>query len=95
MRQKKPKVVICGDFSLVLSFDGSKRKNIYLFQKKFLLPNIPKVCLKELSELFNCLRIMRKARIYKSEQQIQDLITEVNELISIFDKSISTATKNH
>ena len=52
-----------------------------------------KVCLKELRESYNCLRIMHKARIYKSEQQVQELITECNELISIFVKSIATATK--
>jgi hypothetical protein len=30
---KTPKVGICGDFSFVLSFDGSKRKNMKVFQK--------------------------------------------------------------
>ena len=52
-----------------------------------------KVCLKELRESYNCLRILRKAGIYKSEQQIHELIEECNELISIFVKSISTASK--
>ena len=51
-----------------------------------------KVCLKELRESYNCLRIMHKARIYKSEQQVKELITECNELISIFVKSIQTAS---
>lgn len=52
-----------------------------------------KVCLKELRESYNCLRIMYRAKIYKSEQQIKELITECNELISIFVKSIETASK--
>ena len=52
-----------------------------------------KVCLKELRESHNCLRILYKAKIYKSEQQIKDLISECNELISIFVKSINTASK--
>lgn len=53
-----------------------------------------KVCLKELRESYNCLRIMFRAKLYKSEHQIEDLITECNELIAIFVKSITTAT-NH
>jgi four helix bundle protein len=54
-----------------------------------------KVCLKELRESYNCLRILDRAGIYDSEQQIQSLLSECNELISIFVKSISTAsTKN-
>jgi four helix bundle protein len=52
-----------------------------------------KVCLKELRESYNCLRIMHRAKIYKLEQQAQEMITECNELISIFVKSISTASK--
>lgn len=53
-----------------------------------------KVCLKELRESYNCLRIMFRAKLYKSERQIEDLITECNELIAIFVKSITTATNN-
>jgi four helix bundle protein len=52
-----------------------------------------KICLKELRESFNCLRIMQRARIYNSEQQVNDLIIECNELISIFVRSIDTALK--
>ncbi|OFX18016.1 MAG: four helix bundle protein [Bacteroidetes bacterium GWA2_31_9] len=52
-----------------------------------------KVCLKELRESYNGLRIMHRAKIYKSENQIIELITEYNELISIFVKSIGTASK--
>jgi four helix bundle protein len=51
-----------------------------------------KICLKELRESYNCLRIFHRAGIYDSEQQIQFLLAECNELISIFVKSISTAT---
>ena len=52
-----------------------------------------KICLKELRESYNCLRILNKAKIYKSEQHVKDLIIECNELISIFVKSINTASK--
>jgi four helix bundle protein len=52
-----------------------------------------KVCLKELRESFNCLRIIHRAKICKNEQEALDLISEYNELISIFVKSIITASK--
>ncbi len=51
-----------------------------------------KVCLKELRESYICLRILLRAGIHKSEEQNQILLTECNELISIFVKSISTAS---
>lgn len=53
-----------------------------------------KVCLKELRESYNCLRILHRAKIYRTEQEVLDLITECNELISIFVKSIITANKH-
>ena len=53
-----------------------------------------KVCLKELRESYNCLRILDRAKIYKTEQQVKELIIECNELISIFVKSIVTASKS-
>jgi four helix bundle protein len=52
-----------------------------------------KVCLKELRESYNCMRIMHKSKIYKSEEPLQALIIECNELISIFVASINTALK--
>lgn len=52
-----------------------------------------KVCLKELRESYNCLRILHRAKKYKSEQDAIDLINECNELISIFIKSIVTANR--
>ncbi len=51
-----------------------------------------KVCLKELRESYICLRILHRARLYNSEEQIQFLLKECDELISIFVKSISTAS---
>ncbi len=51
-----------------------------------------KICLKELRESYNCLRIMHRGFIYESKEQIQFLEKECDELISIFVKSISTAT---
>lgn len=52
-----------------------------------------KVCLKELRESYNCMRIIHRAKIYRSEQQVKELAVECNELISIFVKSIATASK--
>lgn len=53
-----------------------------------------KVCLKELRESHNCLRILLKAKIYKSEEKLKGIISECNELIAIFVKSIDTASKS-
>ena len=52
-----------------------------------------KVCLKELRESFNCLNILHKAKIFRSEEKIVELIKECNELIAIFVTSINTASK--
>jgi four helix bundle protein len=52
-----------------------------------------KVCLKELRESYNCLRILHRAKIYKKEKDVLELIMECNELISIFVKSIVTANR--
>jgi four helix bundle protein len=52
-----------------------------------------KVCLKELRESHNCLKIMHRAHLYKYEQEVLYIIQECNELISIFVKSIVTASK--
>jgi four helix bundle protein len=52
-----------------------------------------KVCLKELRETHNCLRIIHRGKIYLSENVLLDIINECNELISIFVKSIVTANK--
>ncbi len=54
-----------------------------------------KICLKELRETFINLKIMHKARLFKTEETILNLIKECNELISIFVKSISTSIKKH
>jgi four helix bundle protein len=52
-----------------------------------------KLCLKELRETFTCLKIIRRAKVDLKNQEAERLITECNELISIFVKSIDTATK--
>jgi four helix bundle protein len=62
---------------------GGESKNDFIHKMK--------VCLKELRESYNCLRILHRARIFKDEQEILDIISECNELISIFVKSIITA----
>ena len=51
-----------------------------------------KVCLKELRESYNCLRILHRTQIYNSEIEILAAIKECNELISIFVTSINTAS---
>ena len=64
---------------------GAESKNDFLHKMK--------ICLKELRESYNCLRILEKAKIYKSDEQIKKLIKECNELVSIFIKSVHTASK--
>jgi len=53
-----------------------------------------KVVLKELRETFVCLKIIKKARLYKTEMKLETAKNENNELISIFVKSIGTAQNN-
>jgi len=52
-----------------------------------------KICLKELRETVICLKINVKTEMIASDK-LQPLITEANELISIFVTSITTAKKN-
>ena len=53
-----------------------------------------KVILKELRETFICLKIIHRAKLFKTESKITESKKENNELISIFVKSIETAQKN-
>jgi four helix bundle protein len=53
-----------------------------------------KICLKELRESYNCLRIMHRAKIFVSEPEVLDLIKECNELISTFVCSNVLTSKN-
>jgi four helix bundle protein len=53
-----------------------------------------KIVLKELRESYICLKIIRKAKLNKSELKIEKSLKENNELISIFVKSAKTAQKN-
>ena len=53
-----------------------------------------KVVLKELRETFVCLKIIYRAKLYKTESKIQIALKENNELISIFVKSVETAKRN-
>jgi hypothetical protein len=51
-----------------------------------------KIVLKELRETHICLRIIKKAKLHKcAESKLEKAITESNELISIFVKSVATA----
>ena len=56
-----------------------------------------KVCLKELRETFNSLRLSKKYLEWKSSpiHEIDGLISENNELISIFVASIKTSLGNN
>jgi len=53
-----------------------------------------KISLKELRETYICLKIIKKATLFKQIDLIDNTIKENNELISIFVKSIETAQKN-
>lgn len=52
------------------------------------------IVLKELRETFICLKIIYRAKLYKSKEKIEEALNENNELISIFVKSVETARKN-
>ena len=52
-----------------------------------------KIVLKELRETYVCLKIIRRSKLYKIEKKILDALTENDELISIFVKSVGTAQK--
>jgi hemerythrin-like domain-containing protein len=47
-----------------------------------------KVILKELRETFICLKIIHRAKLFKTESKITEAKKENNELISFFEKSI-------
>lgn len=53
-----------------------------------------KVVLKELRETFVCLKIIYHAKLYKDMSDMDKAMTENNELISIFVRSVETAQKN-
>ena len=53
-----------------------------------------KVVLKELRETYVCLKIIHRAKLYKTESKIEKAKNENDELISIFVKSLETAQKN-
>ena len=53
-----------------------------------------RVCFKELRETFVCLKIIQRKEYFK-EKQLEPLINENRELVSIFVRSIQTAKKNN
>lgn len=53
-----------------------------------------KIVLKELRETFICLKLISKSNISTGDIQIMEALTENNELIAIFVKSIQTARAN-
>ena len=53
-----------------------------------------KIVLKELRETFICLKILIRTKLYRNKEKINLVYSECNELISIFVKSLETASKN-
>ncbi len=53
-----------------------------------------KVCLKELRETNVGLKFAKRGKFKVQEKLLNRLLSEVNELISIFVKSIETANRN-
>jgi len=53
-----------------------------------------KIVLKELRETYICLKIINRARLYPDIDELNNTLTESNELISIFVKSVETVKKN-
>jgi four helix bundle protein len=53
-----------------------------------------KIVLKELRETHICLKIIKEAKQFVSENNLKAAINECNELIAIFVKSVETAQKN-
>ena len=51
------------------------------------------VVLKELRESHNSLRIIKRTKSYKSEIKLDKAISECNELVSIFYRSVQTSKK--
>jgi four helix bundle protein len=54
-----------------------------------------KIVLKELRESNISLKIIQRAKLYMTEDKINNALNESNELISIFVKSVETAQKNN
>jgi four helix bundle protein len=54
-----------------------------------------RVCLKELRETFNCLRIIERSGLCRDREKLTAVMKENNELIAIFVKSSITAQKNN
>lgn len=57
--------------------------------------NKMQICLKELRESKTNLVIQNKSGFYEDDKPIMELITEANELVKIFSKSIATSKKNN
>ena len=53
------------------------------------------ICLKELRETLNCLKIIERANLTSNSNELIDAKKEANELISIFVSSIKTAKTNN
>lgn len=52
------------------------------------------ILIKELREALNAMNIINRAKLSKSNDQLEETIKERNELIAIFNKSIETTRKN-
>jgi four helix bundle protein len=67
---------------------GESRK-VFIHKIKIIL-----IVLKELRETCICLKIIKRAKLYKVKDKIEKALNENDELISIFVKSVETAQKN-
>ena len=53
-----------------------------------------KICLKELGETQRWLRLIKRVPLLRPESQVDALVTETDELIRIFKRSVQTARQN-
>lgn len=54
------------------------------------------ICLKELRESFNCIKIINRAKLYNgNHKDLEKALDENNQLISIFVSSIKTSKSNN
>ena len=70
------------------------RNNIALLSLLITYNLFGQIVLKELRETLVCLKIIYRAKLYKSQDDMNLAMNENDELISIFVRSVETAQKN-
>ncbi|HLB75042.1 MAG TPA: four helix bundle protein [Sedimentisphaerales bacterium] len=73
--------------------ENAQRRDVKYKSRKDFVHKM-KICLKELRETSGWLKIIRRRDLLKRKGELEALIGECNELISIFVKSIKTARNN-